>query len=176
MSDKPTTPTDTDDVDSTGSDNEEIEMSDIEADADFLKDRDPEDYPGTLRITSASDSAHRQDALDRLNRWEAGEEVPHVVNFENPSDLRGLLTDRRVELLRSIILRQRGNPALPVSDERSDRSERRSKQDGEEARHSVARTTRLLPAEYPTFTFTPAGYSILLSHTTSYVWRVRSPP
>ena len=97
------TPDDTDNVNSTDSADEEIVMDDIESEAGFLEDRDPKDYPSVLRITSDSDEAHRRDTLDRLNRWEAGEEVPHVINFENPSDLRALLTDRRVELLRSII-------------------------------------------------------------------------
>jgi len=103
MPDKSNTPDDTDDVNSTDSENEEIVMDDVEAEAGFLEDRAPEDYPSVLRITSDSDEAHRQDALDRLDRWEAGEEVPHVINFQNPSDLRALLTDRRVELLRSIM-------------------------------------------------------------------------
>ena len=82
---------------------ESIAMDDGEATADFLADVDPVDYPSVLRITSESDESHRRDALDRLDRWEAGEDVPHVINFENPSDLRALLTDRRVELLRSIM-------------------------------------------------------------------------
>ena len=101
MSDEPTNAPD--DVDSTGTADAEIIMDDREADAGFLEDRNLEDYPSVLRITSDADEAHRQDALDRLERWEAGEEVPHVINFQNPSDLRALLTDRRVELLRSIM-------------------------------------------------------------------------
>jgi len=84
-------------------DDEEIVMDDVEAEAGFLENRDPEEYPSVLRITSDSEEAHRQDALDRLDRWEAGEEVPHVINFQNPSDLRALLTNRRIELLRSIM-------------------------------------------------------------------------
>lgn len=106
MPDEPNTntPDDTDDVDSTASD--EIAMDDVEAEAGFLEDRDPEDYPSVLRITSEPDDVHRQEALDRLDRWQAGEEVPHVINFQNPSDLRALLTDRRVELLRSIMTEQ----------------------------------------------------------------------
>lgn len=105
MPDKPNTNTsdDTGDVNSTGSDDEEIVMDDVEDEAGFLEDRDPEDYPSVLRITSDSDEAHRQDSLDRLDRWEAGEEVPHVINFQKPSDLRALLTDRRVEILRSLM-------------------------------------------------------------------------
>ena len=97
------TPDNTDDVNSTDSGDEEIVMDDVEAEAGFLEDRDPEDYPSVLRITSDSEQAHRQDALDRIDRWEAGEEVPHVINFQNPSDVRALRTDRRVVLLRSIM-------------------------------------------------------------------------
>uniref|UniRef100_A0A8A2VLB4 Transcriptional regulator n=2 Tax=Haloterrigena alkaliphila TaxID=2816475 RepID=A0A8A2VLB4_9EURY len=78
-------------------------MDDTEAEAEFLEDRDPEAYPSTLRITSDSEDAHRRGALERLERWENGEEVPHVINFQKPSDLRALLTDRRIELLRSIM-------------------------------------------------------------------------
>ena len=93
----------TDDVDSTGSDDERIVMDDVEIGSGFLEDRDLEDYPSVLRLTSNPEEVHRKDALARLDRWEAGEVVPHVVNFQNPSDLRALLTDRRVELLRSIM-------------------------------------------------------------------------
>lgn len=102
MTDEPNTDT-PDDTDSTAPEEERIVMDAVEAEAGFLEDRDPGDYPSVLRITSNSEEAHRQDALDRLDRWEAGEEVPHVINFQNPSDLRALLTDRRVELLRSIM-------------------------------------------------------------------------
>lgn len=97
-------PDESDDSNRTDSD-KEIVMDDIEA--DFLEDRDPEDYPSVLRITSDSDETHRQDTLDRLDRWNAGEEVPHVINFQKPSDLRALLTDRRVELLQSLMTEKR---------------------------------------------------------------------
>jgi predicted transcriptional regulator len=98
MTDK--TPTDGDSRTDT---DEGIQMDEAEAAADFLDDRDPETYPSTLRLTANPEQRHRADALERLERWEAGENVPHVLNFQNPSDLRGLLTDRRVELLRSIM-------------------------------------------------------------------------
>lgn len=103
MHDEHTNNDTTGDGDSTGSDDREIVMDDAEAQAGFLEDRNPEDYPSVVRITSEPEEKHRQEALDRLERWRAGEEVPHVVNFENPSDLRALLTDRRVELLQSIM-------------------------------------------------------------------------
>lgn len=79
------------------------ELTDGEPEATFLADRNLNDYPAVLRITSTSEGAHREDALDRIDRWEDGEAVPHVINFQNPSDLRGLLTDRRLELLRTIM-------------------------------------------------------------------------
>ena len=103
MPDDPKTDTsDTaDSHDSTDSNERGIVMDDAEA--GFLEDRSPEEYPSVLRLTSDPEDVHRQRALDRLDRWEAGEEVPHVVNFENPSDLRALLTERRVELLRSVM-------------------------------------------------------------------------
>lgn len=103
MPDEPNPDTSDDNADVDSTDWEEIEMADIEAEAGFLDDRDPEDYPSVLRITSRSEQQHRQDALDRIERWETGEAVPHVINFQNPSDLRALLTDRRIELLRSIM-------------------------------------------------------------------------
>lgn len=101
-----TTPNDTDDGNRSGSEHEAIEIDDVEAEVGFLEDRNPEDYPSVLRFTSDSEKTHRRGALDRLDQWEAGEEVPHVVNFQNPSDLRALLTDRRIELLRSIMTEQ----------------------------------------------------------------------
>jgi predicted transcriptional regulator len=105
----PDTPHDSDDTDEsndTDGESSEIVIDDGEVAAEFLEDRSPEEYPAVLQITSESSETHRREALDRLERWEAGEEVPHVVNFENPSDVRKLLTDRRVELLRSVMTQQ----------------------------------------------------------------------
>jgi len=80
-----------------------IEIDEREARAGFLDDLPPADQPAVLRITSQPAEAHRRSAIERAERWEDGEAVPRVVNFQNPSDLRGLLTDRRIELLRSIM-------------------------------------------------------------------------
>lgn len=98
------TPDDADAIDT-----EEIAMDDTETEAEFLENREPTDYPSVLRVTSTPKEQHQRDALDRLERWEAGEEVPHVINFQNPSDLRALLTDRRVELLKSVMADQPGS-------------------------------------------------------------------
>lgn len=89
--------------DSTDSTEEGIAIDDAEIAARFLEDRPADEYPSVLRLTSKPGQSHRKDALDRLDRWEGGEDVPHVINFQNPSDLRALLTDRRVELLQSIM-------------------------------------------------------------------------
>jgi predicted transcriptional regulator len=65
----------------------------------------PEDveYPSTLRITSKPFTEHNTDVLDRAERWEAGESVPHVVNFQDASRLQRVLTPRRLELVRSLM-------------------------------------------------------------------------
>lgn len=65
----------------------------------------PEDveYPSTLVTTSTPAGEHDENALERAERWEQGEAVPHVVNFEDRSRLRELLTDRRVELLEGVM-------------------------------------------------------------------------
>ena len=42
---------------------------------------------------------------NRSIQWERGEEVPHVVNFEDRARLRQLLTDRRLDLLEEVMER-----------------------------------------------------------------------
>jgi predicted transcriptional regulator len=103
MTDKPTRTNHDSSTDSNSADPDKEGVVIDEREAGFLEDRDAEEYPSVLRITSESEEKHRQDALDRLDRWEKGEDVPHVINFQNPSDLRALLTDRRVELLQNIM-------------------------------------------------------------------------
>lgn len=88
--------------------NDQERNSVAEVEGGFLDGIAVEDYPSVLRLTADPESSYRQDALDRLERWQNGDTVPHVINFEDPSDLRALLTDRRIELLRSIM---RNRPA-----------------------------------------------------------------
>jgi predicted transcriptional regulator len=66
---------------------------------------DPEDveYPSTLRITALPEKQAQAAAIERAELWEQGDEVPHVVNFEDRSRLRELLTDRRMELLETVM-------------------------------------------------------------------------
>ncbi|GAA0283800.1 HVO_A0114 family putative DNA-binding protein [Halobacterium noricense] len=63
------------------------------------------DYPSTLRITALPAEQAQAAALERAEQWEHGEEVPHVVNFEDRAQLRELLTDRRMELLEEVMER-----------------------------------------------------------------------
>ena len=72
---------------------------------EFTPDPDEVEYPSTLRITSKPSEDHKESALDRAERWEQGDEVPHVVNFEDRARLRRLLTDRRMELLKTVMER-----------------------------------------------------------------------
>ncbi|MFC7157965.1 transcriptional regulator [Halomarina halobia] len=60
------------------------------------------EYPSRLLITADSQEAATEREIALAERFEAGEQVPHLLNFGNPEDLRKLLTQRRVELLRSV--------------------------------------------------------------------------
>lgn len=64
---------------------------------------DETEYPNTLRITSHPGDEARAATLDRIERWEGGEAVPRVVNFEDAARLRELLTPRRMELLEAVM-------------------------------------------------------------------------
>jgi predicted transcriptional regulator len=69
----------------------------------FTPDNEDAEYPSTLRITAVPAEQAQAASLNRLERWEQGEEVPHVVNFEDRARLRKLLTDRRMELLEVVM-------------------------------------------------------------------------
>ena len=60
------------------------------------------DYPELLLITADPSDVALERELELADQFEDGEETPHLLNFENPTDLRKLLTERRLEVLRSI--------------------------------------------------------------------------
>lgn len=72
---------------------------------EFTPGPDEVDYPSTLRITSLPAEQAQAAATERADRWERGEEVPHVVNFEDRTRLRRLLTERRMEVLEEVMER-----------------------------------------------------------------------
>jgi predicted transcriptional regulator len=85
-------------------------MSDDPTDAEpthdeFTPDPDAVDYPSVPRIKALPAERARAAAVERAERWDRGEEVPHVVNFEDRARLRKLLTDRRMVLLETVMQR-----------------------------------------------------------------------
>jgi len=70
---------------------------------EFTPGPDEVEYPSTLRITSLPAEQAQAAAIEHAEQWEDGEEVPHVVNFEDRARLRQLLTDRRMELLEAVM-------------------------------------------------------------------------
>lgn len=61
------------------------------------------EYPSALHITSKPFEEHTESTLDRAERREQGEEVPHVVNFQDASRLQRVLTPRRLEMIRTLM-------------------------------------------------------------------------
>lgn len=61
------------------------------------------EYPSELRITSKPFEQSSEAMLDGVDRWEAGEDVPHVVNFQDASRLQRVLTPRRLELIEQLM-------------------------------------------------------------------------
>ena len=82
---------------------------------EFTPDPGEVEYPSTLRITSLPAEQAQAAAIERAEQWEDGEEVPHVVNFQDRARLRQLLTDRRMELLEAVRHGQDGQPARGCS-------------------------------------------------------------
>lgn len=63
---------------------------------------DTAEYPSLLLITADPSDIALERELEMAERFEQDEDTPHLLNFENPADLRKLLTERRLEVLRSI--------------------------------------------------------------------------
>lgn len=66
---------------------------------------DPRDrpHPSVLRVTVEAFDEMREDTLDAIDAVSEGEEQPAVVSFATVSDLRKVLTDRRIELLQTLM-------------------------------------------------------------------------
>jgi predicted transcriptional regulator len=60
-------------------------------------------YPDTLRITIQSGEDAFADALTAAGVVESGGQEPAVVSFETTEGVRRLLTDRRLEVIRSLM-------------------------------------------------------------------------
>lgn len=69
------------------------------------KYRDPRDrpHPSVLRITVESFDAAREEPLEAIEAISEGDEQPAMVSFGTVSELREILTDRRLELLQELM-------------------------------------------------------------------------
>lgn len=66
---------------------------------------DPRDrpHPSVLRVTVESFDEMREDTLDTVSALSEGEEQAAVVSFPTVGELRKILTDRRLELLQTLM-------------------------------------------------------------------------
>lgn len=69
------------------------------------KYRDPRDrpHPSVLRVTVESFEEMREGTRDAVEAISEGEEQPAVVSFRTVGEVRKILTDRRIELLRALM-------------------------------------------------------------------------
>lgn len=74
----------------------------------------PEDmnFPDTLRITIETAEEAFDAAVEAAGTAEDGKQTPAVVSFESTKGFRRLLTDRRLEIMRSLMT----EPADSISD------------------------------------------------------------
>lgn len=63
----------------------------------------PDHRPDVLRITVTPDDQATDASHERRRRARDGEDVPRVISFGSHSQLRGLLTPRRVELIEAVM-------------------------------------------------------------------------
>jgi predicted transcriptional regulator len=80
-------------------------MTDTDHDGWPDKYRDPRDrpHPTVLRVTVEGFDDVREDTLERVDAVAAGDSSPAVVSFATVGELRKILTDRRIELLRMLL-------------------------------------------------------------------------
>lgn len=90
------------------------------------KYRDPRDrpHPSILRVTVESFEEMREDALDAVEAISEGEEQPAVVSFRMVGELRKILTDRRIELLRALMATNGAAESISALAENLDRDYR----------------------------------------------------
>ena len=80
-------------------------MNDTNHDGWPEKYRDPRDrpHPGVLRVTVETFEDMREETLYAADAVADGESSPAVVSFATVGELRKILTDRRIELLRLLM-------------------------------------------------------------------------
>lgn len=56
-----------------------------------------------LKISAKSFEEFKEDSLEKMEAFEEGEDVPHSVSFEDPTKLRKVLTEKRIELIQFLM-------------------------------------------------------------------------
>lgn len=87
---------------------------------------DPRDrpHPSVLRVTVESFDEMREDTLDTIEAVSEGEEQPAVVSFATVGELRKILTDCRIELLRALLATEGAAESISALAEALDRDYR----------------------------------------------------
>lgn len=62
-----------------------------------------EEDENVLKISAKSFEEFKEDSLEKMEEFEEGEEVPHSVSFEDPTRLRKVLTEKRIELIQFLM-------------------------------------------------------------------------
>lgn len=57
----------------------------------------------TLKISAKSFEEFKEDSLEKMGEFEDGRDVPHSVSFEDPTKLRKILTEKRIELIQYLM-------------------------------------------------------------------------
>jgi len=87
---------------------------------------DPRDrpHPDVLRLTVETFEDMQEDTRDAVEAISEGEEHPAVVSFRTVGDLRKILTDRRIELLRALVATEGAAESISALAENLDRDYR----------------------------------------------------
>ncbi|SDK11510.1 Predicted transcriptional regulator [Halovenus aranensis] len=87
---------------------------------------DPRDrpHPDVLRLTVETFEEMREDTLDAVEAISEGEEQPAVVSFRTVGELRKILTERRIELLRVLMATEGAAESISALAEELDRDYR----------------------------------------------------
>lgn len=64
---------------------------------------DAEEQPDELVLTSGSDDEFYEESLERARSFDEGEQPPRIISFEDPSELRRLLTPKRLEMVETLM-------------------------------------------------------------------------
>ena len=80
-------------------------MTDTDHDGWPEEYRDPRDrpHPDVLRVTVETFDRMQEETLEAVGAVDEGESPPAVVSFATVGELRKILTDRRIELLRALM-------------------------------------------------------------------------